>query len=104
MSKTEKALLCGAQKRGKSLCPAQAVGQRLRKKRQPAPLQALGFTLDEVQQARLAPIGFAMDGIQQLFTRPELPLANLRNWGMSGFERSGPLKAWVTRQAMGVNF
>ena len=56
------------------------------------------------RKARLAPIGFAMDGIQQLFTRPELPLANLRNWGMSGFERSGPLKAWVTRQAMGVNF
>jgi ubiquinone biosynthesis UbiH/UbiF/VisC/COQ6 family hydroxylase len=56
------------------------------------------------RKARLAPIGFAMDGIQQLFTRPELPLANLRNWGMSGFEHSGPLKAWVTRQAMGVNF
>ncbi|MEN5180210.1 FAD-dependent monooxygenase [Comamonas testosteroni] len=56
------------------------------------------------RKARLAPIGLAMDGIQQLFTRAELPLANLRNWGMSGFERSGPLKAWVTRQAMGVNF
>ena len=56
------------------------------------------------RKARLAPIGLAMDSIQQLFTRPELPLANLRNWGMSGFERSGPLKAWVTRQAMGVNF
>ena len=25
----------------------------------------------------------------------------LRNWGMNGFERSGPLKAWVARQAMG---
>ena len=31
-------------------------GQRVSKKRVPAPLQALGFTLDEVQQARLAPI------------------------------------------------
>ena len=56
------------------------------------------------RKARLAPMGLAMDGIQQLFTRGEMPLANLRNWGMRGFERSGPLKAWVTRQAMGVNF
>ncbi|MGM9428691.1 ribosome maturation factor RimP [Hydrogenophaga sp. MI9] len=31
-------------------------GQRVSKKRVPPPLQALGFTLDEVQQARLAPI------------------------------------------------
>ncbi|MFP8778039.1 ribosome maturation factor RimP [Hydrogenophaga sp. RWCD_12] len=31
-------------------------GQRVSKKRVPAPLQALGFMLDEVQQARLAPI------------------------------------------------
>ncbi|MEG0974556.1 MAG: FAD-dependent monooxygenase [Comamonas sp.] len=56
------------------------------------------------RKARLAPIGLAMDSIQQLFTRGEIPLANLRNWGMRGFEMSGPIKAWVTRQAMGVNF
>lgn len=31
-------------------------GQRVSKKREPAPLQALGFTLDEISQARLAPI------------------------------------------------
>lgn len=31
-------------------------GQRVSKKRAPAPLQALSFSLDEVQQARLAPI------------------------------------------------
>lgn len=31
-------------------------GQRVSKKRQPAPLQAMAFSLDEVQQARLAPI------------------------------------------------
>ena len=49
-------------------------------------------------------MGMAMDSLQQLFTRHELPLQNLRNWGMTGFERSGPLKAWVTRQAMGMNF
>lgn len=31
-------------------------GQRVSKKRPPAPLQALGFTLNEVAQARLAPL------------------------------------------------
>jgi ribosome maturation factor RimP len=31
-------------------------GQRISKKRQPAPLQALGFVLDDVRDARLAPI------------------------------------------------
>ena len=31
-------------------------GQRVSKKREPAPLQALGFTLDELKEARLAPI------------------------------------------------
>ena len=31
-------------------------GQRISKKRVPAPLQALGFTLDELREARLAPV------------------------------------------------
>ena len=31
-------------------------GQRVSKKRVPAPLQALGFTLDEIRDARLAPL------------------------------------------------
>lgn len=31
-------------------------GQRVSKKREPAPLQALGFTLDELREARLAPL------------------------------------------------
>ena len=36
--------------------PAAKPGQRISKKRVPAPLQALGFTLDEIREARLAPI------------------------------------------------
>lgn len=36
--------------------PASKPGQRVSKKREPAPLQALGFTLDELREARLAPI------------------------------------------------
>ena len=36
--------------------PAVKPGQRVSKKREAAPLQALGFTLDELREARLAPI------------------------------------------------
>ena len=36
--------------------PAVKPGQKVSKNRIPAPLQALGFTLDEIQQARLAPV------------------------------------------------
>lgn len=54
------------------------------------------------RKAGLAPMGLAMDGLQQLFSRPEAPLQALRNWGMKGFERSGPLKDWMARQAMGL--
>ncbi len=41
------------------------------------------------------------DGLQQLFAQPPGAWALLRNWGMYGFEHSGPIKQWVARQAMG---
>jgi 2-polyprenyl-6-methoxyphenol hydroxylase-like FAD-dependent oxidoreductase len=53
------------------------------------------------RKADMLAMGAATDGLQQLFSRPEAPLAWLRNWGMTGFDRSGPLKGWVARQAMG---
>jgi ribosome maturation factor RimP len=36
--------------------PEPKPGQRVSRKKQPAPLQALGFTLDELKEARLAPV------------------------------------------------
>ena len=36
--------------------PAAKPGQKVSRKKIPAPLQALGFTLDEIAQARLAPV------------------------------------------------
>jgi len=36
--------------------PPPKPGQKVSRKREPAPLQALGFTLDELKEARLAPI------------------------------------------------
>jgi ubiquinone biosynthesis UbiH/UbiF/VisC/COQ6 family hydroxylase len=47
-------------------------------------------------------LGTVTDGLQQLFARSESPLQALRNWGMRGFERSGGLKQWVTKRAMGL--
>jgi 2-polyprenyl-6-methoxyphenol hydroxylase-like FAD-dependent oxidoreductase len=46
-------------------------------------------------------MGWTTDGLQQLFAQPAEAWALLRNWGMRGFDRSGPLKRWVVRQAMG---
>lgn len=55
------------------------------------------------RKTALLPMGLATDGLQQLFSRPEGPWQHLRNWGMKGFERSGPLKDWMARQAMGTH-
>ena len=53
------------------------------------------------RKAGILPMGVTTDGLQQLFARSEAPLQMLRNWGMTGFERSGPLKDWIARRAMG---
>jgi 2-polyprenyl-6-methoxyphenol hydroxylase-like FAD-dependent oxidoreductase len=37
-----------------------------------------------------------------LFAPSAGPLQRLRNWGMNGFDHSGPLKTWLARQAMGL--
>jgi len=47
-------------------------------------------------------MGAATDGLQQLFARHSAPWASLRNWGMKGFDRSGPVKQWVVRRAAGL--
>lgn len=46
-------------------------------------------------------MAWTTDGLQQLFAQTAEPWAWLRNWGMRGFDRSGPVKRWVVRQAMG---
>lgn len=50
----------------------------------------------------VAAMGWATDGLQQLFAREAALWERARNWGMMGFDRSGPLKHWVARQAMGL--
>ena len=46
-------------------------------------------------------MAWTTDGLQQLFAQPAEPWAWVRNWGMRGFDRSGPIKRWAVRQAMG---
>ena len=40
-------------------------------------------------------------GLHSLFAQTDVRWQALRNWGMTGFAKSGPFKQWVTRQAMG---
>jgi 2-polyprenyl-6-methoxyphenol hydroxylase-like FAD-dependent oxidoreductase len=56
---------------------------------------------ERARQADVQAMGMVTDGLQRLFTQPGPVWQNLRNWGMRGFDRSGPLKHWVTQRAMG---
>ena len=55
------------------------------------------------RKTALLSMGSAMDGLQQLLTRQDAPVQTLRDWGMKGFDTSGPLKRWVAQRAMGFN-
>ncbi len=54
------------------------------------------------RKAAAAALGSVTDGLQRLFAQNGSSWQALRNAGMSGFERFGPLKKWVARQAMGA--
>lgn len=56
---------------------------------------------ERARKADVAVMAAATDGLQQLFGRAGAPWQSLRHWGMRGFDRSGLLKRWVARQAMG---
>jgi 2-polyprenyl-6-methoxyphenol hydroxylase-like FAD-dependent oxidoreductase len=56
---------------------------------------------ERARKGEVLAMGVTTDGLQQLFSQQAAPWGMLRNWGMTGFDRSGPLKQWVARQAMG---
>lgn len=56
---------------------------------------------ERARKAELAVIGQTGDALQRLFANPHPGLQTLRNWGMNNFERSGLIKQWVARRAMG---
>src|SRR6185369_2403133 len=55
---------------------------------------------ERARKADVLAMGAATDGLQNLFAQAASALGLLRNWGMQGFDLSGPLKHWVARQAM----
>lgn len=56
---------------------------------------------ERARKAQVATMQLATDGLQQLFAHPAPVVGWLRQWGMRGFERSGPLKHWAARRAAG---
>ncbi len=57
---------------------------------------------ERARKAGLVAMGATTDGLQQMFDRDAQPWAYLRGWGMRGFDRSGPVKRWAARRAMGL--
>ncbi len=56
---------------------------------------------ERARKADVAAMGAVTDGLHGLFAQTDVRWQALRNWGMTGFAKSGPLKQWVTRRAMG---
>jgi 2-polyprenyl-6-methoxyphenol hydroxylase-like FAD-dependent oxidoreductase len=58
---------------------------------------------ERARQADVQAMGLVTDTLQRLFAQAGPVWQQLRNRGLSGFDRSGPLKRWMTRQAMGTS-
>lgn len=56
---------------------------------------------ERARQADVRLMGWLTDGLFGLFSLGDERVQALRNWGMSGVNRLGPLKHWLARQAMG---
>ena len=56
---------------------------------------------ERTRKSALLPTWTACDGLQRLFAHPNTSVQALRNWGMNGFNKLTPLKAWAMQQAMG---
>lgn len=57
---------------------------------------------ERARKGDVAAMSTLTDQLHGLFSHTDERLKVLRRWGMQGFARSGPLKAWVTRQAAGL--
>lgn len=57
---------------------------------------------ERARKTSVAAMGAMTDGLQLLFSKEGAGWQGLRNWGMKGFEHSGPFKQWMVRQAMGL--
>ena len=57
---------------------------------------------ERARKADVAAIGAVTDGLHGLFAQKDPRWQVLRDWGMKGVARSGPLKSWLVRQATGL--
>lgn len=57
---------------------------------------------ERARKADVAAIGAVTDGLHGLFAQTDARWQVLRDWGMKGVGRSGPLKSWLVRQATGL--
>ena len=55
---------------------------------------------ERARQADVKSMGWLTDQLQSLFAQPGAPWQPLRNWGLSAFDKLGPLKRWATANAM----
>ena len=64
---------------------------------------ATALVTEEYERARKADMQatwLACDGLQRLFSHPNASVQSLRNWGLSAFDRCGPVKHWTLKHAM----
>ncbi|MES2401333.1 MAG: FAD-dependent monooxygenase [Pseudomonadota bacterium] len=57
---------------------------------------------ERARKADVAAMGAVTDGLHGLFAQTDARWQALRHWGLKSFAKSGPLKAWVVRQATGL--
>lgn len=57
---------------------------------------------ERARAADVAAMSAVTDGLFGLFNHADSRVLALRQWGLGAFSRSGPLKAWVARRAMGT--
>jgi ubiquinone biosynthesis UbiH/UbiF/VisC/COQ6 family hydroxylase len=55
---------------------------------------------ERARQADVKTMGWLTDQLQNLFAQPGAPWQPLRNWGLSAFDKLGPLKRWATANAI----
>ncbi|MES2842996.1 MAG: FAD-dependent monooxygenase [Pseudomonadota bacterium] len=56
---------------------------------------------ERARAAEVSAMGWVTDGLFGLFSHEDSRVQALRNWGLTRFNRSGPVKRWLARQAMG---
>ena len=56
---------------------------------------------ERARAAEVGAMGWVTDGLFGLFSHEDSRVQALRNWGLNGFNRSGPVKRWLARRAMG---